>query len=746
VVGGHHDHGLVLEATHGSYALAHVGREWALGLGHVEGPQLGSREAPSPEGGASNVSSLSHNMGTWPALTNVTIHSGDLIVSGSRSRLVIRNCKFIIKGSLIILDGARALIEDSTVYLDVPSSGDKASNITISSSSELRVVSSVLGTTGLLLVLQIEANSSSLVAIDSLIANASIVCYNSSLELTSSTIRGRVELLGSSSLTAYDSTFTSSLALRQSSSAYLSSSFVQHVFLEFYRRTKAIIRGLRHGYVRSWSFLSNATVGTIYIDLSLSNCYVGSWSLNLTQSAVVALELSYIWEASAFACSILKLFNSSVGEVIAHENSALWLGNSSANMMRALDDSYVSLSEADVLAFVIEDDPEVFVANSSIMSLLAVGRPLLEVRNSFLDDICLACSRDARLGFINCIIAERMTIKARSLVTALGCSIGEVDAFGHSIAKLLDCYTTTLLAREYARIEVWWSLKVCVSLDGVPLEGAKITVFYKNGTEFLSHTTGRLGCSFFLLLCTIILHYGTLQVQPYFVLVEYGLLWASEEVELDGPTVLPIRLERGAELTIRCVDAASKPLRGAHIVIYREGVEFDKGLTGPEGVAIIEDLPVGNYTISVFWCGVEVAREEVFIHGVDDELVIVCSVFDILVFVEGPGGPISNALVSLAMFKHPRIHFTALTNATGVAMLRDIPAGQYDLFVQAEGYVTYEATIEVKEQEQVVKVVLEAVEGQGQPAVLIWLLIGLICPLTVIPLALYIRRRRKKGT
>jgi len=672
---------------------------------------------------------------------NVTIHPGDLVVRGVRSRLVIRNCKFIIRGSLVVLDGAEALIEDSVVLLDVPSSDHKVSNITVRDSGELKVINSVLGTTGLLFVLRVYVSSSNLMASGSLIANASIQCYDGEVELSNSTIRGHVELQGSSSLLAYEATITSSLAIRHSSSARLTSSSMQHILVEFYRRTCAILRDIRHGYIRSWDLFSNATVGTIYVNLSIRDCHVGSWSLNLTQSAVIALEFSHVWEATAYGYSVLNLRNSSIGEVAIQEHSALWLDDSSANMMRALDNSYVTLTDATVLAMVADDEAEVLVANSSLMSVLALGKPIVNICNSSLGEVCVACSREARLGLGNCLIAERITARAWSRVVMVSCSVEEVEASDHSLVRLFSSYATRLSARGSARIEVWWPLKVCVSLDGLPLQGAVVRIFHKNGTELCSKPTGRHGCAFFSLLCTLVTAYGEEDIQPYFVLVEYELLWASEEVVLTGPTVLPIELEREAEITVRCLDAAGRPLRGAYVSVRKRGAEVDGEVTNPEGTVVIEDLPVGNYTLLVFWRGARVAEDMLFVHGVDDEVVVMCAVFDVVVKVRGPYGPVEGATISLAMVRLPRVHFTGITNASGVAVLMDVPIGDYELFVQAEGYTTHEAVIKVREQWQLIEVELE--EEQKPPGPPIWLVALLAIPVVALPTALYLKRRRK---
>ena len=705
--------------------------------------QAHEQEGEDGSGGKEAGEELNSTGPAWSLPSNVTVYPGDLIVSGASQRLVIRDCKFIIRGSLLVLDGAETLIEDSVVLLDVSSSSRAPSNVTVSGSGRLRLVDSVLGTTGLLLVLSVDVSSSALVATGSLISNASVKCWDADVELADTTVRGRVELMGSSSLAAINATITSSLVVRHSSSADLEGTYVGHLLIEFYKMSYLIMRDIVSGYIRSWSFATNATVGTIFIDLSLRDCYVGSWSLNVTQTAIVAVESSRIWEASTYGYSVLKLYNLSVGELVAHERSALWLEDSSANLLRASDRSYVALREAGVLALIAEDESEVSVVDCALMSVLALHEAKVSIHHTAICDACFACSPDAEVGLEDCIITEKLVARGSSTVVATYCSVSEVEASDRSTVKLVDCYFTNLAASGKARIEVWWSLRVGVSLDGQPLKGATVRVLFKNETEVAACTTDYNGSCLFCLMGFMVIPDGLVQIQPYLVRVEHGPLWALREVWLSGPTFLPIELEEEAEVAVWCLDAGGRPLQGAYVVVLRGGDVVRRQITGPEGLVVLEDLPAGNYTIYVIWQGIEVARRSLLVHGVDDEITIACAVFDVIVRVRGLGEAVEGALVSLAMLEAPYIHFTAETNASGVAVLEDVPIGPYELFVRAEGFLPYEIRVEVKAQHQVFEVELEPETPTAWLGPPTWLAVAVICPLAAAGAVAYITHRRR---
>ena len=678
-----------------------------------------------------------------PCYSNVTVHEGDLVIREHGKKVVIRNCKFILKGSLLVLNKSSIFIENASFLLALPSSLSLP-NITVTSSSFF-AENSTIGTTGLLMAFPFFISGSGVELISSSIGNASISCLSSMLTIRNSTIRKSLDVRGSSDVMVENSGLKE-MAIHNSSSVSMRRSQLNYMALWFRSYTELTISGLRPGYVYFWDLRLNCTCKTVFLSVRLEECWVGAWGIGAVGSAILEVLSSKFEDLGAYGTAMVKVVGCEVScGVLARDRAWIDIISSGIAMIQALDEPFLIVVNSSAGMVMASGAPYVELRNSSISSFSAELCVRAKAINTAFDDVDLSCVRSHEISFTNCTISDVMWAKGLCHASLWNSTVNKLFASGAAYVGLYDSLATNITAKEEARVEVLWSLAIHVFLDDFPLRGAVARAYFSNGTEALNCTTGPGGYCKLYLTERLIRASGEERLGPYNIVVSCGLFWASWLVDPTGPSRREVRFKSLAELEITCLDAGGEPLWGAQVVVASEE-GFVNATTDQSGRAVFTDLAPGNYTIEVLWLGLEVARSSIIIHGLDELLKLSCDVIDVLVLVKGPAGPIEGASVSLKMKGTQDVCLTGETNSSGWACIEDAPIGDYELEVGAPGFKPYTGDVSLSSPGQVIEIVLEPLprEGEGLPWVL---LLATILPVAVVACgALILKKRRGRAS
>ena len=655
--------------------------------------------------------------------------------------MVIRDCKFILRGSLLVLDKASALVENATLLL-APPPDLGVPNITASSASLFSVKNSTIGTTDLLAFFPTLISGSHVEIMSSSLWNTSVSCSNSALIIENSTIRKGLDIRGSSYVTAQRSEF-GDVAIHNSSSAVFRGSQLDYLALWFYRFSELTISGLRPGHLCFWDPEVNCTVKTIYLSITVENCWVGAWGIGAVGSAVVDIVSSELEDVGAYDMAMVDILSCGVSYgALARDRASLDVLSSCVQLAQVMETAALIVSKSSVATLVASGMPYVELENSGISLFSAELGVRASALNTTFEDVDLNCLGDREIPLTNCTIEDTLRARCLCLVSLWNSTVSRLLAEDSARVRLYDSWATELSAKEQARIEVLWSTTVRVLLDGSPLPGASVMAYFSNGTRAESCATGPDGSCKLYLTETIIRADGAERPGPYEIVVSYGLLWAEEQIDPREPSRLEVRLESLVELEVTCLDASGEPLEGARVELSSESGPVENATTDKDGLATFTGLPPGNYTVEVIWLGVRVAEAAITIHGLDEALELSCAVVDAFVLVRGPAGPVEGASVSLRMKDAPDVCLTGQTNSSGIACIEDVPVGDYELEVEAHGFKPYAGEASFSSPGQVVEVLLEPLPEEGG-LVPIYMLV-LIVPIAAALLA-YGLRRFKKG-
>ena len=697
------------------------------------------RRAPLPPRYAGKGDELREE-GFSACYSNVTEHEGDLVIREKMA--VIRDCKFILRGSLV-LEKASLLIENASLLLAPPPSL-ALPNITLSSSS-LLANKSIIGTTDLLMMFPFFISSSGAEVISSSLYNTSISCLNSIIIMTNSTIKKSLDVRGSSNILV-NSTELEEMALRNFSSAVLKHSQLDYLALWFGGSSELTISDLRPGYLRLWDPELNGTVKTIHLSVRLEDCWVSSWGIGAVDSAIIGMLSCELEDVGAYDMAMVDIIDCHISYgVLARRRASIDVISSWSSTVQVLETAAI------------------IVTNSSIDMVSASGKPYVELRNSTItffsakfsvrakafftifDDVDMSYLGLKEAVFTNCTIRDAARVMGFCSVSFWNSTINKLSTRGSAKIRLYDCSTMNLTVKEQARIEVLWSLAISVLLDGFPIPGADVIAFFRNGTEAASCRTGRGGYCKLYLMESLIKADGIERLGPYDLEVSYGLFWTSTSIDPVEPSRLTISFKSLVELETICLDAGGESLEGAQVILFSEGGLLQNATTDGGGLALLTDIPPGNYTIKVFWLGVEVAETSITIHGLDEAITLSCDVIDVLILVMGPSGPVEGASISLELKEVPHVRLAYETNSSGWACLEDIIPGRYELVVEAQGFKTYACEKELTSYGQVLEISLEPLPS-GEEGLIPTLMLAIAVPSVLAACgAIIIMRHKKKA-
>ncbi|WP_242281131.1 SpaA isopeptide-forming pilin-related protein [Bacillus cereus group sp. BfR-BA-01347] len=164
-------------------------------------------------------------------------------------------------------------------------------------------------------------------------------------------------------------------------------------------------------------------------------------------------------------------------------------------------------------------------------------------------------------------------------------------------------------------------------------------------------------------------------------------------------------------------DDHNKPLAGVEFTLFKDGKEYKKVTTNKEGIAVVDNLPYGNYVVKETK-GLEgyipSSKEEKFeVKGTDDKFKFVY----VNKQIKGSAKVTKNddaekplAGVEFKVYKDGKEYKTIVTNDKGIAELKDLPYGNYTVKESKglEGYVTdkTEKPFEIKQDGAVFEVTI----------------------------------------
>ena len=673
--------------------------------------------------------------------SNITEHDGDLVIKGRTA--VIRNCKFILRGSLLVLEKASLSVENASLLLALPSPS-VLPNITISSSS-LLANSSIIGTTDLLMAFPFFILNSEAEILSSSLCNTSLSCLNSIITMTNATIKKSLDVRGSSYLMMERSELEE-MALRNFSSAFLRDCQLNYLALWFSDFTELSISGLRPGYMRLWDPELNCTVKTICLSIRLERCWVGAWGIGAVDSAIVDMLSSELEDLGAYDMAMVDLTACDVGYgVLIRDRASLDMISSDAPLVQILETASFIMVNGSAEMVMASGTPYVELKNSTISFFSAEFGVRARASFSSFDDVDISCLGRREAYFTNCTIGDTVRVMGFCSVAFQNSTMNKLFARGSAHIWLYDSLAMNLTVEEQARVEVLWSLAVAVLLDSSPLPGADVIAYFSNGTEAMSCKTSGTGCCKFFLLEKIVKASDVERLGPYDIRVSYALFWASMPLDPVGPSRLEVSFESLVELDITCLDLGGEPLEGALVAISSTGEFSQNATTGPGGHISLKDTPPGNYTIEVFWSGVKVAEAYIVIHGFDEALTLSCEVIDVFISVRGPTGPVEGAQISLRLKGAPDVVFTGKTNSSGWACIENVLLGEYGLTVEAQGFKTYEREVDLSSPGQVIEVFLEPLPSEGGGLLLIPLLSTAVAIVLGVCGAVLIKKHRRKA-
>jgi len=401
---------------------------------------------------------------------------------------------------------------------------------------------------------------------------------------------------------------------------------------------------------------------------------------------------------------------------------------------------------------------KVIVKNSRVRWVTCYGSVVVNVTNSEVQ-IALSASDNARVWLWN-TRAAMLSALLRAELKAVDCVVSELGIKCYDDARVWLINVTgpdgakpdiSLRMAKKAVVYVAWHVRSTVVLEGEPVKGADVVAFFPNGSVAARGMTNEHGEIAFDLLECVVRSSGPRYVGNYTLRASYGQLLGEVEVEVREN--MEALIELLATLVITCLDGDGEPVGGVRLELSRLAPQAPSQVrtstTNASGMCTFVLLSSGSYVARAYLMGVEVgSASPIEITSIRVyELVLSCAIYDLIISVVDQGGsPIEGAHVVLALPNGTEIA-DASTNASGTAIFENIPARNYTIYVEAEGFskASLEVSLEHEDQLEIIK--LEPVQPE-RPLPPTSLLIGGIIAACAIPLLaiLILKKRRKAGT
>jgi len=494
---------------------------------------------------------------------------------------------------------------------------------------------------------------------------------------------------------------------------------------------KLVIRNVNFTLFGSIIAKDHATVIVENAILILNLTEMYQYNITMMDYSNLTIRNSLVRSASDVFLFNLYLFNETRAyfEEAMFENSLEWYGsaevvvkNSRVRWVTCYGSVVVNVTNSEVqIALSASDNARVWLWETRAAMLLALSRATLVAVDCVVFGLGIRCYHDATVWLINVTGPD-----------------GAKPDISFRMAEEAVAY-------------VAWHVRSIVVLEGRPVEGADVVVFFPNGSTAARGLTNEHGEIAFDLLECVMRPSGPQYVGNYTLRASYGQLLGEAKVEVRGN--VDVHIDLLATLVITCLDGDGEPVGGVRLELSRLAPQAPSRVrtstTNASGMCTFVLLGPGSYVARAYLMGVEVgSASPIEITSIRVyELVLSCAINDLIISVVDQGGsPIEGAHVVLALPNGTEIA-DASTNASGTAIFENIPARNYTIYVEAEGFskASLEVSLEHEDQLEIIK--LEPVQPE-RPLPPTSLLIGGIIAACAIPLLaiLILKKRRKAGT
>ena len=469
----------------------------------------------------------------------------------------------------------------------------------------------------------------------------------------------------------------------------------------------------------------NATVIIENALLTLNLTKKDQYNITIRDYSNLTIKSSLVRSASGVYLFNLYLFNETRAyfEEARFENSHEWYGsakvvvkNSKVRWVTCYGSVVVNVTNSEVqIALSASDNAKVWLWNTKAAMLSALLRAELKAVDCVVYGPGIKCYDDARVWLVN--------------VTGPGGGKPNISF--------------PMMARK-AVVYMAWHVQAFVSLGGAPAEGAEVAAFFPNGTLAASGMTDASGSLVLDLLEAVIRPSGEEHVGNYTLRASYGQLLGETEVEVEANTEVLVELL--STLIITCLDGDGEPVEGAKLELSGPSGIY-VSTTDASGACTFVLLSSGSYVVKAYFMGIEVARAPSI--GITDvkvyKHVLYCAIYDMIVSViDQEGSPVANAHVVLSFQNGTKIA-EAWTNASGIAVLENMPAYNYTLSVEAEGFLKTSVKISLEHEDQFEEIKLSPAQPERPSFPIELFVAGTVA--VVIPLALFLamklRQKRK---
>ena len=498
-----------------------------------------------------------------------------------------------------------------------------------------------------------------------------------------------------------------------------------------------VVNGTRKLVIRDVNFTLFGSIiardwATVIIEnavLTLNLTRMGEYNITIMDHSNLTIRNSLVRSASGVYLFSLYLFNETRAffEEARFENSLEWYGSA-----------------------------EVVVRNSRVRWVMCYGSVVVNVTDSEVW-IALSATDNARVWLWRTVAATLMAL-SRATIVAVDCVVKEfgIRCYHDAVVRLVNVTKPgggkpdiSFVMADKAVVYVAWHVRAAISLEGEPVEGAEVIAFFPNGSVAVSGLTDADGAVEFALLEAIVRRSGIQYVGNYTLRASYGQLLGEARVEVEDN--IDVLIELLATLIVTCLDGDGAPVEGVRLELSGPGApgpaQVSTSITNASGTCSFPLLSPGSYEVRAFLMGIEVAyAPSLEITAVDVyELVLPCSIYDLLVSVVGPdGSPISGARVVLLLLNGTEVA-EATTNASGIAVFENLPAYNYTLSVEADGFAEVSVGISLVREDQLETIKLEPSVPE-RPFLPGELYIGIAVAALALPLlAVLVIRGRKKA-
>ena len=495
-----------------------------------------------------------------------------------------------------------------------------------------------------------------------------------------------------------------------------------------------VVNGTRRLVIRDVNFTLFGSIiakdhATVIIEnalLTLNLTEKDQYNITIRDYSNLTIKSSLVRSASGVYLFNLYLFNETRAyfEEARFENSHEWYGsakvvvkNSKVRWVTCYGSVVVNVTNSEVqIALSASDNARVWLWNTKAAMLSALLKAELKAVDCVVSGPGIKCYDDARVWLVN--------------VTGPG---GGRPKISFMMAKKAVAY-------------VAWHVRSIVSLSGAPVKGAEVIAFFQNGSVATSGLTDASGSITLDLLEAVVRPSGEERMGSYTLMARYGQLVGEAEVEVEGNT--EVLIEVLSTLVITCLDGDGEPVKGVKLELSGQARTCTSA-TNASGACAFVLLSSGSYSIEAYFMGVRVASAHIEIADVGlYERSLSCAIYDLAILVVAQdGSPVANAHVILTLPNGTQIA-EGLTNASGVVVFDNLPASNYTLSIEAEGFLKASVEISLEHEDQLEEIELKPAQPERPPLPVELVMAGAVA--VIVPLVAFLalkkwRRRAAEG-